>query len=105
HDEDVRVSGTDPPAPGLGVFVLVFGEPRVPRLVEQRQVHLGQVDQVDLEPAVLRRVRVEPVGDRLADPARPGAADDDLQRGLQHAPTLVPWPAKALWVTRTAPRR
>jgi hypothetical protein len=60
----------------------VYLRSRVVRLVHERQVHLGQVDQFDLvESAVRHGLVAHPPRDRQADPAGTGARDDDLQLG------------------------
>jgi hypothetical protein len=50
----------------------------VVRLVQKRELHVGEVDQLDVEPAVLGRRRGGPAADRQGDPPGPGAADEDL---------------------------
>ena len=83
--EDERVRALDEGAPVLGVLVDVLVQPRVVRLVEDRQVQLGQVRHLDVEAAVLPGALGDPVGDGGCHPAGAGAADDDPQDGLGHA--------------------
>jgi hypothetical protein len=66
------------------VLVRVALQPRVLRLVEDRQPDLGQVDQLDVEPAVGPGQLLHPLrhGQPLATGT--GAAEDDLQDGLGH---------------------
>ena len=62
-------------------------EPRVVGLVDERQVDLGQVDQLDVEAAVRAAALDEPVGDRLADATGTGAGEDDVELGHGLWPT------------------
>jgi hypothetical protein len=73
-DEDERVGAGDRGAPVLGVLVRVLLEPRVVRLVEDRQVDLCQVDQLDVEPAVLLGQALDPLGN--GDAAVTSAIED-----------------------------
>jgi hypothetical protein len=50
-------------------------EPRMLRLVVERQADLEEVDEVDVEPAVREGALVEPAPDRQTRPAGPGARD------------------------------
>jgi hypothetical protein len=59
------------------VLIGVLAQPRVVRLVEQRQIDLSQVGDLDLKTAVAHRVRDEPLGDRQPDAAGTSAGDDD----------------------------
>jgi len=86
--EDERIGPLDGGTPVFGVLVNVLAEPRVLRLVEHRQVDLGEIDQLDVEAAMGDRALVNPAGDRRADPARAGTGDDDLQDWVGHRPTL-----------------
>ena len=54
-------------------------------LVEQREVDLGEIGDLDVEPAVRLGPLGEPAGDRQAVAARAGRADDDREPG-QRAP-------------------
>jgi hypothetical protein len=80
--EDERVGGIDERGPVLGVLLGVLPQPRVVRLVEQRQVQLRQVGHLDVEAAVLPGALGDPGGDGRADAAGTGGADDDPQDGL-----------------------
>ena len=53
-DHHDRVGGVDGRAPGVGVVLGVLAQARVVGLVEQRQLELGEVDDLELEAAVLR---------------------------------------------------
>jgi len=59
------------------VLVLVFPQRGLQRLIEERQVDLGQVEQLVAQGALLLRGGLEPPGDVRADARRAGAADDD----------------------------
>jgi hypothetical protein len=83
HDDE-GVGASDRRAPGLRVVVLVLLKPGVVRLVEDRQPHLGQVDELDLETAVLARHRLHPARHADALAAGTGARGDDLQDGTGH---------------------
>ncbi len=87
--EGERVGAGDRRAPVLGVLMDVTAQARVLRLIEERQVHLGQVDQLDVEAAVRDGTPAEPLGHRQADPSGPGAADDDLQDRVGHGHSRV----------------
>jgi hypothetical protein len=65
------------------MLVLILLQHRMARLVVDRQVDLGQIDQPRIELAVLDREGVKPLRDRGADAARAGAAEDDVEPGLQ----------------------
>src|SRR5215813_944271 len=56
------------------------------RLIEQRKVHVLEVDDLDLEPAVLARPLLEPSRDGLAFSSWTRADDEDLQ--ARHPPIL-----------------
>jgi hypothetical protein len=75
------VGAIDDRAPVLGVLLGVLLQPRVVRLVEQRQPDLGQVGHFDVETAVGTGALDEPLGDGLAGPAGTGRAEDDSERG------------------------
>jgi hypothetical protein len=82
--EDERVGAVDHRAPVLGVLVDVPAQPRMIRLVEDRQVQLGQVGDLDVEVIAAPGPVDNPVGHSRTHPAGAGAADDDLQDGLGH---------------------
>jgi hypothetical protein len=60
------------------VRVFVLAEPRVARLVEERQGDLGEVDLLDIEAAVAARLLEEPAVDVRALSALAGAGEDHL---------------------------
>jgi hypothetical protein len=62
----------------------VPAQPRVVRLVEHRQPDLGEVDQLDVEPAVRLGELLHPAGDGDAPATGAGAGGDDLQNGTRH---------------------
>ncbi len=74
-----RVGRVDASAPLLRVVVLVVREPRVLRLVEERQVELDEVDQIDVEAAVCLGAADDPGADLVAHATGPRARDDDHQ--------------------------
>ena len=49
------------------------------RLVVQWQVELGEIEQLDVELAMLDSALVHPLPDQMADPRRTRAADDDSE--------------------------
>jgi hypothetical protein len=55
------------------------------RLIQQRQVHLGKINDLDVEPVVLTSPPSEPLSHSRPHPTRTRAADDDLQQGLGHS--------------------
>ena len=90
HDGE-RVTPGDRLRPGDRVGVGVVLGDGVVGLVEEREVHLGQVHQFDLERVGGLGGTLEPVGDGQADPSRPGAGHDDLEGGLGHGNSSVGW--------------
>ena len=85
HGEDHRVVLLDALRPGLGALLGVVAHGRQLGLGQERQVHLGEVDDVELE-ACGGLVR-DPPGDGRADAGGAGAADDDADL---HACSKVP---------------
>ena len=81
HDEDEGVGRVDHGAPRLGVPVRVAAQAGVVGLVHERQVELGKVHDLDVEPAVRDGALAEPLRDRQPDAAGPRAGDDDHERG------------------------
>jgi hypothetical protein len=75
--EDESVVLRDRGGPGLGVLVLVVALRGHVHLVEERQVEVGQVDEVVLRVIPLARDVEQPASGRLALPPRTGAAEDD----------------------------
>jgi hypothetical protein len=65
------------------MLVLVLLEHGVPGLVIDGQVELGEVDQLRVELPVLDSQAMEPACDGGADPARAGAAEDDVKPECQ----------------------
>jgi len=61
------------------VLVDVLPQPRVIRLIQHGQVHVGKIDDGDIEPGVVLRAPGEPLRDRHAGAPWPGRADDDGQ--------------------------
>lgn len=83
-DEDERVAAGYHFAPSFGVGMRVLPEPGMRRLVEHGQVDLGEVDDLNLEAAVVGGMVGEPLRDRKSHAARPGAGNDDLENGQGH---------------------
>ena len=52
------------------------------RLIHEREIELGEIDDLDVEAAVLDGPLAEPVGNRLAGTSRPGAGDESIRVGL-----------------------
>lgn len=57
--------------------VLVVAEARMARLVEEGQTNHAEVNDLDLETAVLPGDTSEPFGNGSPDPSGSGASDDD----------------------------
>jgi hypothetical protein len=71
--------------------VVVAGVLRRRRRQGQRDVEVGQVDDLDVEPAVLAGQLGEPGGDHRPEPPLPHAADHDHELAVfVHAPNAGP---------------
>jgi len=89
-DEDESVELVDGLGPGAGVLVLVAAGGCGDRLVEQRQVRLGDVHHRVLGFSESVGVLLDPAGDLVADASGSRAADDDAdaERGA-HSVVLL----------------
>ena len=92
RDEDERVAAGDGRGPLPGVLLRVLLQARVVRLVEDRQADVGDVDELDVEAAVLLGQLLQPGPDRDTPPPGTGTGDDDLQNGVRHE-------ISSLWLT------
>src|SRR5690625_7422290 len=77
-DDDIGVGRSYRFAPLAGVLMRVCAEPRVCRLVEQRQVDFREVHDFDVETAVLARDRLKPLPDEMSLPRRTRGGNNDL---------------------------
>jgi two-component system nitrogen regulation response regulator GlnG len=82
--EDEGIETRDLRRPDLGVRLAVLAQRRRQRLVEQRQLEVGDVDQLELRVAAPGSDAEHPFRHRLGLAARSRAADDDtdLEHGL-----------------------
>ncbi len=78
NHEHVGVGAIDGARPVERVLVHVFALDRVNRLVVDRQIHLEQVNELNLEVATSGRDFVEPLCDRDANATGTSTADDYL---------------------------
>jgi AcrR family transcriptional regulator len=59
------------------IYNRVNGKDDLIRLIHERQIQLGQVDEIDVEATVLHGDLLDPPGDGESDAAGPHAPDDD----------------------------
>ncbi len=81
-DEHIAIVLVDFSRPGFGVVFGVLLHHGRRRLIQQRQVEIGNVDQLELGIAAFLGFGQYPVGDGFGVAARAGAAQDDGD--LQH---------------------
>jgi len=80
NDEDEHVATFDDLGPALGVIVGVLSAEGLHGLVIDRQVHVGEVHEFNVESTAGHGKVAKPLGDRFADPTRSSAANDDLEK-------------------------
>jgi len=61
RDEDERIGRVHLRDPSLRVLVLVLPQPRMIRLVEQRETCVSQIDELDIEAAMCPRTLEDPL--------------------------------------------
>ncbi len=79
HDEDEGIDRVDSPAPVARVLMDIDAIDRLVRFVEERQVHLREIEHLDVEASVSDGTLDEPIGDVPAATTGPRAGYDDPQ--------------------------